>query len=328
MIHFSYILKDFEQWLDDCGKFMKVNTDNHFLQLPPSVGSGYLYARVINEGMSFLVTNMHLNDEMVLERKASDKMDLLLYFIHVNVAGYCRIASDIDKVQYKNDIKRRSIFLSSTNYPLQLTYSKGTRVQLVGIHFKSSLVRKFLKKDIFHYITEYSQSRLKGHDKTSISEEENKLLREIFETHLSEEFGRLVLYNRILLLVEKTLNRLLLNELPASKKQRPIEKDVDRLKEVEKILSKKELKRFPSIKELSQIALMSSSKLKTSFKEVYGMKLYEFYNHHRLSKAKRWIETGETNIKEAAYRIGFSNLSNFSKAFKKEFGMLPSRIRN
>jgi AraC-like DNA-binding protein len=45
-----------------------------------------------------------------------------------------------------------------------------------------------------------------------------------------------------------------------------------------------------------------------------------------LSKAKKWIETGETNIKEAAYRIGFANLSNFSKAFKKEFGVLPSQL--
>jgi AraC-like DNA-binding protein len=87
------------------------------------------------------------------------------------------------------------------------------------------------------------------------------------------------------------------------------------------------LEKFPSVTKLSRVALMSSSKLKKRFKEVYGMKLYEFYNYNRLSKAKQWIESGETNVKEAAYRIGFSNLSNFSKAFKKEFGLLPSQVR-
>ena len=56
------------------------------------------------------------------------------------------------------------------------------------------------------------------------------------------------------------------------------------------------------------------------------MKLYEFYNHNRLSKARKWIETGETNIKEAAYRIGFSNLSNFSKGLQKRIWLLPSQL--
>ena len=168
---------------------------------------------------------------------------------------------------------------------------------------------------------------MKDHDKKFISEEEKKLLQEIFETDVDNEFGKLVLHNRILLLIEKTLNRFLMNELPVSKTKRLTENDMNGLKEVEFILSEKELEKFPSVEELSRIALMGSSKLKKRFKEVYGMKLYEFYNYNRLSKAKQSIESGENSIKEAAYRIGFSNLSNFSKAFKKEFGILPSQIR-
>jgi AraC-like DNA-binding protein len=327
MIRLRYVVNDFEQMVDDWSKLLKTKAHNHLLSMPASVGSGYVYAKIINEAMSFLVMNVKFNNDIVLERKKLEKMNLLLYFIQVNVADYYKIATDVDKAEYKKNIKRRSIFLSSTNYPLEITYSRGTGIKLIGIFFKSSLVRKFLKKDIFHYVTEYSQVRLKNHDKKTISEEEEKLLKEIFETDLTEEFGRLVLYNRILLLVEKILNRFLLNELPASKTKGLKRKDMEGLKEVEFILSEKELEKFPSIKELSRIALMSSTKLKNHFKEVYGMKLYEFYNYNRLLKAKRWIESGETNVKEAALRIGFSNLSNFSKAFKKEFGLLPSQVK-
>jgi AraC-like DNA-binding protein len=75
------------------------------------------------------------------------------------------------------------------------------------------------------------------------------------------------------------------------------------------------------------MAMMSSTKLKAKFKEVYGMKLYEYYNRNRLLKAKEMITGGRTTIKEAAYSIGFSNLSNFSRAFKKEFGFLPGQIK-
>jgi AraC-like DNA-binding protein len=327
MFRFKYVVKDFEQMVDDWGKLLKIKPHHHYLSMPSMVGTGYLYARIINEAMSFLVMNVRFNEDVILEREALDEMNLLLYFIRVNVSGHYQIATDIDKAEYAGDIKRRTIFLSSTNYPLEVSYSKGTLVQVIGIYFKSSLVRKFLKKNIFHYLAEYSQVRLKDHDKKIISEEEKKLLQEIFETNLDSEFGKLILHNRILLLVEKTLNRFLINELPDSRTKRLKEKDMDGLKEVEFILSEKELEKFPSVEELSRIALMSSSKLKKRFKEVYGRKLYEFYNYNRLSKAKQSIETGETSIKEAAYGIGFSNLSNFSKAFKKEFGILPSKIK-
>ena len=313
--------------VDDWGKLLKIKPNHHFLSMPSTIGTGSVYAQNINEAMSFLVMNVRFNDDVVLEREALDEMNLLLYFIQVNVSGHYQIATDIDKAEYTGDIKRRTIFLSSTNYPLEISYSKGTLVRVIGIHFKSSLVRKFLKKDIFHYLAESSQVRLKDHDKKLLFEEEKKLLQEIFETSVADEFGKLVLHNRILLLIEKTLNRFLMSELPASKAKRLKEKDMDGLKEVEFILSEKELEKFPSVQELSRIAFMSSSKLKKRFKEVYGMKLYEFYNYNRLSKAKQSIESGENSIKEAAYRIGFSNLSNFSKAFKKEFGILPSQIR-
>jgi AraC-like DNA-binding protein len=328
MIRLTYVVKDFEQMVEGWSEILKVRPDHHLLSLPAFAGSGYVYANNINEAMSFLVMNVKFNDDVVLERKALDEIHLLLYFLHVNVAEFYAIVSDIDKIQYGPNIKRRSIFLSSTNYPLEITYSKGTEVQLIGVYFKSSLVRKFFKKDMFHYLTEYSQVRLRDHDKKSISDEENKLLQEIFETDLKDEFGKLVLHNRILLLVEKILNRFLIDEFPTSKTPELREEDLGALKEVEFLLSEKELAKFPSIKDLSRIALMSSTKLKKLFKEVYGMKLYQFYNFNRLHKAKQWIESGETNVKEAAYRIGFANLSNFSKAFKKEFGFLPSELKS
>lgn len=327
MFRFKYVVRDFEQMVDDWGAILNTKANQHLLTIPSSIGSGTVYGKIINDAMSFLVMNIRFNTDVILDREALDETSILLYFLQVDVSGRYHIATDLDKVEYKGDRKRRSIFLSSTNYPLEITYSKGSFIQIIGVYFKSSLVRKFVKKDVFHHLRQYSQTRLKDHDKRPISDEEKKLIQEIFETNISDEFGKLILYNRILLLVEKSLNRFLMSELPPSKTKRLKEKDMDGLKEVEKMLSKNQLEKFPNIQELSRIALMSSTKLKKRFKEVYGMKLYEFYNYNRLSQAKKSIEIGQTSVKEAAYQIGFTNLSNFSKAFKKEFGVLPSHIR-
>ena len=87
-----------------------------------------------------------------------------------------------------------------------------------------------------------------------------------------------------------------------------------------------QLNKFPSIDMLSKTAMMSSTKLKTRFKQIYGMKLYEFYNRNRLEHAREMLRSGNYSVKQVGINIGFSNLSNFAKAFRKEFGILPKEI--
>ena len=95
---------------------------------------------------------------------------------------------------------------------------------------------------------------------------------------------------------------------------------------MEKILTDGQLNKFPTIDKLSRTAMMSSTKLKAKFKQIYGMKLYEYYNRHRLAQAKEMLKSGNFSVKQVGTTIGFSNLSNFAKAFKKEFGILPKEV--
>ena len=97
---------------------------------------------------------------------------------------------------------------------------------------------------------------------------------------------------------------------------------LDSMQHVEQILSSR-LEGFPSLESLAQEVFMSTSKLKNLFKQVYGHTLYDYYNKSRLQRAKDLLITGQCSIKQAGSEIGFSNLSHFAKAFKKEFGILP-----
>jgi AraC-like DNA-binding protein len=156
------------------------------------------------------------------------------------------------------------------------------------------------------------------------------LLEEIFHADAASPLHRLLLHNRLLLLAEKFLYAFI-NKTPQPQPgsinwARAKEKDVDALRDVMKMLSDTQLHKFPSIDALSKAAMMSSTKLKTRFKQIYGMKLYEYYNHHRLLQAKEMLRTGNYSVKQVGVNIGFSNLSNFAKAFKKEFGVLPRQV--
>jgi AraC-like DNA-binding protein len=211
-----------------------------------------------------------------------------------------------------------------------MTYSRGSKLRRVGIFFSPSFVSRCVKKDILLDLLVYADHRLRNINREPITFEYRQLLEDIFRVDHQSPLSRLLLQNRVLTLTEKFLNAFLI-KAPLLKeagglKQRDKEKDLEALKDVERILSNNKLDKFPSIDGLSKTARMSSTKLKTRFKQIYGMKLYEFYNRNRLEKAKEMLQTGKYSVKQVGLNIGFSNLSNFAKAFKKEFGILPKEI--
>jgi len=281
--------------------------------------------------MSCIVMDFTLNQDFTLLRKPSSDYGILLFFNQTQVGDFFRLISGADRLE--ETIKSRSnIFLSSTNMELEIDYSKGSRLQRVGIYFSPNMIKKFVPETLRMDLTVYTSKGLKNINRENINFELKSILNEIFHTNLKDDFGRLVLQNRIWMLTEKFFLNLMARQPAGIGKKGnsttfPKTEDVIRIQTVERMLTRADLDKFPSIETLSKMAMMSSTKLKAKFKEVYGMKLYEYYNRNRLLKAKEMIAGGKTSIKEAAYSIGFSNLSNFSRAFKKEFGFLPGKIK-
>jgi AraC-like DNA-binding protein len=99
--------------------------------------------------------------------------------------------------------------------------------------------------------------------------------------------------------------------------------DIEAVFKVREQLLSFESTNYPTIDVLAANAAMSRSKLKTLFRAVFGMPVFEFYQQHRLNYALHLIEARELTIGEIGLKIGYNNLSKFSRAFKKQFGFLP-----
>lgn len=82
----------------------------------------------------------------------------------------------------------------------------------------------------------------------------------------------------------------------------------------------------PTISSLSRMAAMSATSLKNKFKKMYGTSLYDYFQKNRMRQAKILMLTRKHSIREVGLQLGYSNLSNFSIAFKKEFKRLPSQF--
>jgi AraC-like DNA-binding protein len=102
--------------------------------------------------------------------------------------------------------------------------------------------------------------------------------------------------------------------------------DLERIIRVKKRLLS-DLRNRPTISELSKEIGMSPTKLKSLFRKVHGTSIMQHFQEHRLQYAKKLLDSTPQRVSDVAHEIGYSNLSHFSEAFKKRFGILPYKYK-
>ena len=76
--------------------------------------------------------------------------------------------------------------------------------------------------------------------------------------------------------------------------------------------------------ELSAQTEFSTSYFRKLFHDVYGVSPLEYLQNLRISKAKEMLRNNVGSISEIAASLGYANIYDFSRTFKRETGLSPS----
>lgn len=82
-----------------------------------------------------------------------------------------------------------------------------------------------------------------------------------------------------------------------------------------------------TLTELSKLVDCSPFHLCRIFREQTGLSIHRYLNRLRLRAATDELSGGRDNMTRMALALGFSSHSHFSAAFRREFGVSPSRVR-
>lgn len=140
-----------------------------------------------------------------------------------------------------------------------------------------------------------------------------------------DAINRLLVESCVLELLSINLERLLYDGVKSGARGMS-RTDVDSLKYAREILLNR-LESPPSLLELSKLVNLNDCKLKRSFKLFFGKTVYEYVREQRLKKAFDLLETGKCNVSEAAFAVGYTNISHFSEAFQSKYGVLPREVK-
>lgn len=82
-----------------------------------------------------------------------------------------------------------------------------------------------------------------------------------------------------------------------------------------------------TVGEAAKALSVDRSHMFRSFKEEYGVSVQRYLLDYRLERAGQLLKRSDMNVTEIMYSCGFSDLPNFSRQFKKKYGMAPAQCR-
>ncbi|HTE12422.1 MAG TPA: AraC family transcriptional regulator, partial [Chitinophagaceae bacterium] len=242
--------------------------------------------------------------------------------------GNVNVDIDNDRYQVNNSFFSTALLTSSlfdANYELATgTSASGINILLdnqwltnyLGVDSKSGLLHKYLS---------LKASRITAEP---LDMEYKKLIRDLIEqVNSSEQFKQIIIENRIMLLIERFFMRMAVKMETGTPDIKLSREDINRVMEIESMITRDVFRPAPYIPELAKMVNISETKLKNNFKTVYGMPIYQYFQKARMRAARDTLETNKYSVKQVAIELGYTNLSNFSTAFRKEFGILPSELK-
>lgn len=200
-------------------------------------------------------------------------------------------------------------------------FKKNTQVTHVSISISAEYLKSFLKEESEHFQFLFNSTN------NFLIEElmTDDILRTVNDIVKKEEAGIMKsFYYKI-----KAMELLFYLFESLRKRQNAVSRKLSH-KEIEAIYLVRDkivssLSQSSGIGELKQIAGMNELKLRKLFKQVFGMGIYDYYQHLRMKEAARLLREENLSVSEAGYKMGFENLGHFTKVFEKNIGKKPMK---
>lgn len=289
--------------------------------VPKHIGKGSGVYFKIDEQLSLFVYDLSFKEVTTMERKGvpdSNFFPIICWF------SYDKIVQETEgeKIILSKD-SPYGIFLASPKIDFNYHIPANSRIIVITITFQPD----WLKKNI----TDHKQSKLwslvDSNKPFAIYEEISFNMSQYLEKLKSKEQEEVV---SLIQFRSYVLNFLALFIAGIEKRKNSHSssninhQDIEKLFSIRRLLST-EYSSHHKIEDLARDVGMSESKLHKLFKDVFGSTLYQYALTVKIEEAKRMIESKKYSISEVGYKIGYSNLSHFSAAFKKQIGLNPKQ---
>jgi AraC-like DNA-binding protein len=288
-------------------------TDNR-LDIPPAFGSGYCAGYVFNEYIRMLISDYELKEDLIVERPKELASGKLLFFKFQNI---------FPKGTGKPLTQTPSVLIATSRISTDEVFAIHSNTETINIEIdvrylddllppagRSPALQSLLRHTSPLFFEQLIYPALLNVVEEIVTPAVSDIFRLFFLRVKAEE-----LICRLLMEIDKR----------AEKQLYPLnEQDIKVIYQIrDQLLT--DLQTPPLIADLAIQAAMSPTKLKRLFRQIFGNSIFNYYQQFRMEEAARLLKTEKLSVAAVGYRLGFTNLSHFSRVFAGHMGMKPKQ---
>jgi AraC-like DNA-binding protein len=297
-------------------KISGVVNDNSIF-LPDFIGSGYYRHYTISADFRMFILNCSFHEEFQFSKVASKEDSGFILFRFINI--FKKNSDDIPQLP-------PAVHMSTSDSTIDLIFAPEQKIQSIILAIRPEYLREILENDDNANTQQINNLLALG---------KPFLFEEIMSPaihHIVEEIEKLSTQNikldkfyhkvkaleLIYFFFEALLSRATIQHTALNKKDIAVIYTIRN-----KIIQ--DLSAPPYLPDLAKLAAMSESKLKKIFRYIFGTGIYEYFQTLRMKEAARLLLEEKLSVSETGFRMGFSNLSHFSRLFKQHLGVNPKQ---
>jgi len=215
---------------------------------------------------------------------------------------------------------------------IELAWEPTERLEIFELGISPELMVKYLPEE--HAFFDMLQKNLEDNKLAAMSRanmlippKSSNILYEMLHCPLEGRYKRLYIQSKVgeLLALELEAYEQKANIRVVTKHSRIKPTDVERMHQVRDIILSN-LQSPCSLIDLAHQVGTNDAYLKRYFKEVFGTTVFGYLHTVKMEAAKVMLLAGK-NVSEAAAFTGYKYVAHFTRAFKKHFGMNPTKIK-
>lgn len=330
MIALIYPGGDYAEILRLYARYFHVQPINNKVFLPSHVGSGFFEFIELPMNIQAWLSDFIINDDLHLVRRKSEEEFINLRLDIIEGSQQTELLVNQKKAMGFSD--KAYIFINSTRVGLAYKARKGAKAKSINLRLSKQTLKALLPQDSSFDLIECpgpgnDEELPVGQCFLPASVEMIGLLHQLFELDAAESQYKLKFFNRCLQLLELVVRQLKAGRQQVHAETRPISRpDYEAILQLEANITRDFTQELPPQDELAAKVYMSVSKLKYTFKSVFGTSIYTHYQKARMQKALELLQTGKA-LGEIADELGFKDPASLTRNFKKEFQLAPRQIR-
>ena len=151
-------------------------------------------------------------------------------------------------------------------------------------------------------------------------------LNEVFKEYSNTSFKRLFLESKALELISLELSNLVKNNINENRIYLTSH-EKKMVFEAKDMIDKLADENF-TVPYIAKEVGLGINKLNSGFKDFFGTTVAGYKSEVRMLKARQMLQSGDFNVSEVAWNIGYTNVSHFCNAFRKTFNVLPGDYKS